>query len=369
RLHPASKIVITLMTYQIQQLPPATQKALSIASCLGQRLALSILQTAMACPHQELEKALQPALNSGILTQTDSEVYFAHDRIQEASYHLLSETAKSHTHLTIGQRLLASPGGEKRLLFEVVAQFNRCRLLVSEPKERLRIARLNLKAAQKAKQATAYAAALDYLYAGQKWIDIKTLWQTDYTLAFNFHKELAEVEYLSGHFETSEALIKDMQPHLQSVLDKVDTVYLLILQKIMQGQQQEAIALGHEALQLLGSGLPLYHLTEFIQETAVNLKQKLQHIPLSSLLNAPLVRDPEKQALFKILASIYSATYLAGTELMSAATLMAINLSLTAGHTLESCHSYAMYGLFLCDRFEEYSLGYQFASLSCQLSD
>ena len=369
RQHPATENVITLMTYQIQQLPPATQKALSIASCLGHRLALSILQTAMTCSHQELEKALQPALNSGILTQTDSEVYFAHDRIQEASYHLLSEIAKSHTHLTIGQRLLGSPEGEESLLFEVLAQFNRCRLLVTEPKKRLRIAYLNLKAGKRAKQATAYAAALDYLYVSQDWINIKALWETNYLLAFTWHRELAEVEYLCGHFETSEALIKDMQPHLQSVLDKVDTFYLLILQKIMQGQQQEAIALGHEALQLLGSGLPLYHLTEFIQETAVNLKQKLQNIPLSSLLNAPLVRDPEKQALFKILASIYSATYLAGTELMSAATLMAINLSLTAGHTLESCHSYAMYGLFLCDRFEEYSLGYQFASLSLQLSD
>jgi serine/threonine protein kinase len=34
RQHPATENVITLMTYQIQQLSPATQKALSIASCL-----------------------------------------------------------------------------------------------------------------------------------------------------------------------------------------------------------------------------------------------------------------------------------------------------------------------------------------------
>ena len=85
------------------------------------------------------------------------------------------------------------------------------------------------------------------------------------SLAFTLYKELVEVEYLSGHFETSEALIKDIQPRLQSTLDKVEIYHLLIIQKTLQGQHQEAIALGHQALQLLGSGLPLENPTEFIQ--------------------------------------------------------------------------------------------------------
>jgi predicted ATPase len=160
-----------------------------------------------------------------------------------------------------------------------------------------------------------------------------------------------------------------MQPYLQSVLDKVDIFYLLIIQKVVQGLYQEAITLSHQTLQLLGSGLPLDNLTEFIQKTAADLKQKLQNIPLSSLLDAPLVVDPEKQALFKILASIYGATYLIGTDLLPATILMAINLSLTNGLTLEACNNYAAYGFLLCDRFEEYALGYQFGNLALQLAE
>lgn len=370
RQHPATENVITLMTYQIQQLPTATQAVLSTSSCLGHRLSLSTLQIAMADSKGAICQALQPALNSGIMIQVDNELNFAHDRVQEAAYHLLTETMKSHMHLTIGQRLLASPDGEESLLFEVLAQFNRSHLLVTEPKERLWIAHLNLKAAQKAKQATAYAAALDYLHIIQDWVDIKALWQTNYSLAFTWHRELAEVEYLCGHFGTSETLIKDVQPYLQSILDKVNIFYLLIVQKVVQGLYQEAITISHQALQLLGSGLPLDNLTNFIQKTADYLKQKVQHTPLSSLLDVPLViNNPEKQALFKILASIYGATYLIGTDLLAAVTLMAINLSLTEGLTLEACNNYAAYGFLLCDRFEEYALGYQFGSLALKLAE
>ncbi|MHB9147437.1 MAG: protein kinase domain-containing protein [Candidatus Amoebophilus sp.] len=370
RQYPATENVITLMMYQIQQLPLATQQALSIASCLGHRISLSTLQTAMAGSHEAVGKALQPALNSGILVQTDHEVCFAHDRVQEAAYHLIVEAEKASTHLTIGQRLWTSPASEDTLLLDIVAQFNRCRSLITEPQERLQMARLNLKAGQKAKQATAYAAALEYLYTSQKWVDTIALWQTDYPLAFTFHKELAEVEYLSGHMDTSQALIADMQPRLQSTLDKVDIYHLLIIQKTVQANYHEAITLGQQALQLLGSGLPLDHLTEFIQKTATDLKQKLWDIPISSLLDAPLIIEPEKQALFAILASLLSACYLNGEiELYSVVTLMSINLSLTYGQTLEACHSYAAYGYLLCTMFGEYALGYEFGNLALQLAE
>ena len=369
RQHPATENIITLMTYQIQQLPAATQQALSIASCLGHHLAVSTLQTAMACSQDAVVEALQPALNSGILLQTESEVYFVHDRVQEAAYQLLAETEKDRTHLTIGQRLLASSTSEETLLLDIVAQFNRCRSLVTNSEECLRIARLNLKAGQKIKQATAYVAALDYLRTITAWIDPKILWQTDYLFAFTFHKELAEVEYLSGHFEVSEALIKDMQSRLRSTLDQVEIFRLLIIQKTHQGQYQEAITIGEQALQLLGCELPVDNPTEFIQREIPLLRQKLASISLSSLLNAPLVIEPEKQALFKILGIIYGASYLTGSELNFAVALISTNLALIHGHAPEACISYAVYSVLLCTKLEEYALGYEFGNLALQLAE
>lgn len=367
--HPATENVITLMTYHIQQLPAATQTALSIASCIGHRLAISTLQAAMDSSSEVVSKALQPALNHGILIRTHTEIYFVHDRVQEAAYCLLAETEKAQTHLMIGKRLLAHFSTNEAWLFDIVSQFNRCRSLITEQAECLQLADLNLQAAQQAKQATAYAAALEYLHAVSEWIDTQELWQTDYSLAFTYHRELAEVEYLSGHMDISQALIAKIQPYLQSNLEKVEIYRLLIIQNTLQGHYQEAITIGRNVLQLLGSDLPLDNLPEFIQKTAIAIKQKLQDIPLYSLLDAPLIVEAKDQALFKILGVLYSPSFMKDMELLSAITLVTINLSLRLGqHTLESCLSYAMYGLVLCVKFEEYALSYQFADLALQLA-
>lgn len=370
RQHPATENVVALMTYQIQQLPAATQKALSVASCLGHRFSLSLLQIAVANTKDTVCAAIQPALNSGILIQLDGEVHFAHDRVQEAAYGLLAEAEKAHTHLTIGKRLLAHSAAEETLLFDIVVQFNHCRSLVTEPQERLQIVRLNLRASQKAKQATAYAAALNYLRVMEDWINSETLWQTDYALAFTFNKELAEMEYLCGHMQISQGLIAEMQPYLQSTLDKIDIYHLLMTQKTIQGHYQEVIIFGHQALQLLGTELPLDNPTAFIQREMPLLKQKLADIPFSALLNLPLVENPEKKATFKIFSALFSAAFVAGTtELYAVITLISINLLLTYGHAPESCHSYVAYGYLLCTRFQEYALGYQFGNLAIQLAE
>jgi predicted ATPase/signal transduction histidine kinase/ActR/RegA family two-component response regulator/tRNA A-37 threonylcarbamoyl transferase component Bud32 len=372
RQHPATENVITLMSYQIQQLPDVTQKALSLASCLGHRLKLSTLQTAMNRSPAAVDEALQPALNSGILIQTDSEVQFSHDRVQEAAYRLLSDVEKAHMHLMVGRRLLAHFSTEDAGLFDIVAQFNRCPSLVTDSQERLQIALLNLKAGQKAKQATAYMPALNYLYVCRDWIDTETLWQTNYSLAFTFYKELVETEYLSGHMEISQALIADIQPRLQSIFEKVDIYHLLIIQKTLQGHYQEAISIGNNVLQLLGSGLPLDDLdklTEFIQKTADELKQKLQDIPISSLLDAPLAVEPEKQVIIKVLEGMISASYQSGLKIYLATTLLSVKMSLTYGNAPGSSQGYAMYGALLCSKFKEYALGYQFGCLAVQLAE
>jgi PAS domain S-box-containing protein len=369
RYHSATENVVSLMTCQLKQLSPITQKALTMASCLGHCLRVSTLQTAMDTSQNLIFDALQPAFNNGILIQKEDDIYFAHDRVQEAAYHLLSASKKNRTHLIIGRRLLARLSNEANELFDIATQFNHCLSLVTKFEERLQIAHLNIKASQKAKQATAYEAALTYLYNGQKWVDIKSLWETNYPLAFTFHKELAEVEYLTGHMDTSQALIAYMQPYLKSNLDKIDIYHLLVIQKTLQGQIQATITIVQQALQLLGSQLPLDNPTEFIEYEMPLVSQELANRSFSSLLDASLINDPEKQALFKILGVIYSASYLAGTDLYLATALIAIKLGLAYGHAPESCISYAVYGLMLCSKYDQYTLGYQFGNLAIKLAE
>jgi len=368
--HPATENVIIFMSYQLQQLPHDTQEALNIISCLGNRVALNTLQIAMASTQNTIYDALRPALNNGILIEIDNEVVFVHDRVQEASYSLLAEAEQAIRHLIIGRQLLTNSSNVETLLFDIVAQYNHSRHLVTDLGERKQLGLLNLKAAQKAKQAAAYAVALGYLYASKEWNYTEELWQTDYPLIFILFKELAETEYLCGHFEVSQALIAAMQPYLKSTLDKIDIYYFLIIQKTLQGQFKVAIEYGLNALQLLDSELPVDNLTSFIEQKLAYIQKKLSNTPPLALLNHPLMNDPQKKAALKIINILHSPCYITSPKEMHVATiLIGMYLSLEYGNSAESCLIYVRYGYLLCNFFQKYELGYGFATLAIQLAE
>ena len=76
--------------------------------------------------------------------------------------------------------------------------------LIDDAAERLALARLNLSAGRKAKSATAHEAALGYLDGRPGAARRRRSGATDYELAFALHLEAAECEYLCGHFDEAE---------------------------------------------------------------------------------------------------------------------------------------------------------------------
>ena len=70
-------------------------------------------------------------------------------------------------HLTVGRLLLEKFGDNcEDKYFDLAHHLNAGSRLIVDPKERLTIARLNLAAGKKAKEATAYQAALGYFNEG-----------------------------------------------------------------------------------------------------------------------------------------------------------------------------------------------------------
>ncbi len=92
------------------------------------------------------------------------EYKFLHDRVQEAAYQLIPKEKSQEIHLQIGKLLLENQGEQN--LFAIVSHFNEALSLFKSEKERINIARLNLKAAEKAKASIAYQEALTFAAAG-----------------------------------------------------------------------------------------------------------------------------------------------------------------------------------------------------------
>ena len=206
----------------IQRLPPGTQRALTLASCIGDPFDLSTLATVSQQSRDAVADELRQALEEELLLpaapsydaspeKSDAAAHsipaysFLHDRVQQAAYASIPDEEKQLVHGTVGHLLLerSDPTALDERLFDIVHHLNRGAGLIADDGERLQLARLNLKAGRKAKFSTAYEAALTYLKAGRDLLS-EDRWDSDYHLMFELQIEAAECEYLCGHFDESE---------------------------------------------------------------------------------------------------------------------------------------------------------------------
>src|SRR5262249_1965283 len=132
---------------------------------------------------------------------------FAHDRIQQSAYFLIPEEEKQTVHRQIGRLLLQKtpPSEREQKIFDIVNHLNLGRECAADQAERDELASLNLLAGKKAKTATAYGAACNYLQVGLELLR-DDCWTEQYNLTLALHGEAAEAAYLNGDYRRIEQL-------------------------------------------------------------------------------------------------------------------------------------------------------------------
>jgi len=304
--------ITELMFRKLKELPEPTQQVLRLAACMGNHFDLNSLSAVYKKSEAETFKHLLPAINEGFVREPEfrgSRFRFRHDCIQEAACALLDEDQKKGVCLRIGRLLLAKisdeapkVSGESRTspkvsnksdtsqefepvsdqgwtdkhserIFELAGIMNMGYEMLTDDREKLELLKLNLKAGKKAKSLADYSAALQYLKVGMDDIfragcevrgardghsnlTSSPLWTDHHELAFDLYKERAEVEYLNGNFDQSEAYVELILDDVKSAVKKTELYNLLIVQKVSQSKYEEAIQIGRTALHPLGIALP-----------------------------------------------------------------------------------------------------------------
>jgi predicted ATPase/GAF domain-containing protein len=368
--------VVDLMVGRLKKLPITTQQILAFAACIGAEFDLDTLaiicQQATDAIFQHLETALMAGLilstsplNEQLMIQTYK---FLHDRVQQAAYLLIDLEDKKATHLKIGQSLLNAPDRAGKPVFDIVDHLNAGRSLLHAAAERRQLARLNLEAAKKSKEAIAYQSARDYLAIGLECLGSRN-WKSHYALALELHRQQAEVEYLLGNFEQSNQLVDTLLRKVTSLLDRVEILNLLILQYTLRTQYQEAIKIGKEALQLLGITFPDADLQAVFEQENTKLRERLQGRTIASLLTLPEISSPESKLVVKILSNMGSAAYRYEQKLWQIVVVLSLNFFLDQGNIPESCYGYSNYGTLLGSVLGDYHSGYESCLVSLRLSE
>jgi predicted ATPase/transcriptional regulator with GAF, ATPase, and Fis domain len=408
---PLTDNVIDLMTRKIQRLAEPTQRALTLAACIGNTFDQDTLAIVSEQTPEAAAADLSEAVNEGLILsiadcglriaesaypttlpeaglQAESaqaaenpqsairnpqSYSFLHDRVQQAAYALIPAEWKQLVHLTVGRLLRAradlTQGDEK--LFEVVHHLNLGSSLMGEEAEQLALAQLNLQAGRKAKSATAYEAALAYFQVGARLL-AEQHWQSEYELALALQLEAAEGLRLCGNFDEAEAAYQALLPRARTKLDQARVYNLRMLQYENQSRYADALACGRAGLALLGVNFPD---AASAQEAALEREMETMNALLgarsiASLLELPVMTDAEMRMVLHILTTIWSSAYIAGeaalTRLISATM---VRLSLEHGNTEESAYGYATHAITVGPLRGDYAACYEFGVLALRVNE
>ncbi|MEH1963034.1 MAG: AAA family ATPase [Nostoc sp.] len=390
--------LVEFMSQQLQKLPDITQDVLKLAACIGNHFDLATLAIVLEKSHTETASDLWKALQEGFIIPIN-EVYkfyqsetstatvqasaqkvdtcgykFLHDRVQQAAYSLIPEEQKQATHLKIGQLLLNNtPVTEhNENLFEIINQLNIGKSLIIEPSQQIELAQLNFKAGQKAKAATAYAAALEYSTTGIALLNLsqgQSCWQTHYNLTLALSELAAETAYLNGDFQQMEQWVDIVQQQAKTSVDKVKIYAVKIQADMAQAKKLEAVKIGLEALKLVGVSIPESPEPSDIQQALTQIASNLEGKNIEELINLPLMTDIEHLSAARMLVSIGPATYQAAPILFPLVICELVNLSIKYGNSPYSSYGYASYGILLNAIFQNIESAYEFGRLALNVAE
>ncbi len=361
--------VAELVTGKLTRFEDSTLTVIKQFACLGNDASTATLSKVLGVSEEAIDSELRDVVGAGLIHRLERGYAFAHDRVREAAYALVTEQDRASIHLAIG-RLLAQGTGQKELeqsIFEIVNQANRGVGLITSPEEILRLAELNLIAGKRAKAATAYESALTYLQTGLVLLG-PDAWSKQYRTTFEMELHRAECKFMIGDVRFAEECLKALSAHC---VDPADLALIIGRQMMVYtnlGDWEHAIDLSIGSLARMGVALPLHPSDELVDREYQQLCKWLGHRTVDDLYDLPEMVDAHSVRVMGILEELLAPAGRFNTNLQHLVILRMINISMEHGTSDETCHAYACCGgLVLGWRFGDFSTGHALGRLALRL--
>lgn len=369
RQHKHADNVVDLLVERLRKLPMALQDTLALAACVGNTFSSDMLVLISGRTEESVSNDLWSALGEGIILQTQSEYRFLHDRVQQVALNLLTPEQRQLTHLRIGRQWLlhVSKNELSEHIFDITNQMNQGILLIDDQQERDKLAELNLKAAQRARQSAAYEPAVSYLMAGMSLLDEET-WQRNFDLQFALFLERAQSEYLSKNFGNAEKYFNMLLARGRNRTEMA-AIYAIGIQLYSnQANMAKALELTLSYMALFDIHLPEKPTLEQVDTEVHKILNQLQWRSIESLSNLPVMTDPERKALLSIVLVSLPASYITNEKLWALTVCLSVSLCLTYGNSENSSLAYSTFSMVLGAFFQKYQEGARFGQVAIELA-
>ncbi|MFH0967660.1 MAG: AAA family ATPase, partial [Methanobacteriota archaeon] len=381
--------VVDLVVRKLENLPLEEQQILRIASCIGNVFSLQTIAEVTNRTPAQIIAHLNMSLHEGLIIPQDDnlpliihskepdtircDLAFLHDRIQQAAYTLIPEEEKASLHLKIARTLLNSyDEQDDSSAFQITGHYNLSLHLITDESERVRVAELNLKSGSKAKNATAFVSARDFLETGMHLLPSHS-WERMHELTFNLFLNRAECEYTLRQFEISKNLLEEAFQHAISIEERL----LIAIQRINQASWEvrflDSIHIGIQALKEYDIVLPPLEdnaaIEDYIKTQVQQFSDNWDDKPVSDLTYLSENCEATYHLLTHILGNLIDAAVIEYPFYLPVLTYTSVNLSIQHGITLDSSYGCICHALILSSSTRDFDVVHEFTQVGLALSE
>ncbi|WP_336517156.1 adenylate/guanylate cyclase domain-containing protein [Pollutibacter soli] len=384
--------VVDFLVDKMENLDYGLKSLLRIASALGDVFDLKTLAQIAEKKQNEVALELSAAVNMGYIISLDENLdaffrtirdigekdlealgntrfRFSHDRIRQAVLVLVGEKDLAALNLAAARikiaRIRENETDEE--IFQLANHFNVAASLVNSPEEKQLLVKYNHLAGIKARNASAYEAAIRYFDVARQHLSF----DNDYEKCFDVQLQQAECRYLTGKYEVAEKDLDDLYKVCRTRIDKLNTLFIKVYLYNIQDRKKEAIDAGRIGYRLFDIHMPsgkaatMALLLKDVMTARIKVKES--EIPL--LLGRPLMKDAEKIRLQEFLLAMAPTMYQYDQNLFAWNFMRMFFNSLNEGNNGISSFCYIGYGMLVSQLFGKYHMGKKLADVALQLNN
>jgi PAS domain S-box-containing protein len=378
--------VADLLIQKIENLPDSNRMMLMCGACIGNTFSLKTLAAIVQQPVKTTLEGIRGLIDAGLvvaldanyrmmrdgddarLLAADPSFTFYDEKIRKSSIDLLPKKSRQSKRLATGRILFGETDETEldKIIYQITDHYNDGFRYIVDKEERLTLARLNLRAGRKAKNAAAYQEAIRYLSMGIGML-ARDKWEQHYKLTLGLYMEAVEAEYLSTNFERAEQLSDEILQHARGFTEIIRVHELQVLYWTVQNRNQEAIQAGLAALEILGVTFPTdpASINQHIEQSRSDLQGEIGLI--EGLADLPLMQDADQLAAMRIMMSMVSPAHKARPELLPLITLNMVTMSVKYGNSPTTAFAYGCHATTLCGIHRDIERGYRFGKLSLKM--
>jgi predicted ATPase len=365
----ATPNVVNLMKAKLGKLPNDVIEMLPLIASIGSTFQFAVFQLVVKYFNETLRvpqdkehtegdsivispiDVLSICEEAGLIEECRNDIYrWIHDKIQEAALSLVSREALSSPQSQLGEFLRNNLTSDRfeTSLFITVNLLNKgaSSIPLGDPK-RIDLARLNLRAGQKAFSASASISASGYFGKGIGLLP-EDHWLSEYSLSLDLFSTAAEAAFCLGDFELTRTFCDPIleQKH-RPLLDRRRAYDVLLYLKHAQNLTRDCELLCLELLADLGChfpkrGLELFALVGIMRTQASSKKRTLDEI--SQL--KPMTEESKIWAM-NLLDKLAGYSYITESGLLPLAILKGLRWTLAYGVSEFSPPMFALVGFIL----------------------